>query len=62
MAARTLAALAILAAVATISPHSAHAFCGFYVGKADAALYNHASQVAIVRNGDRTVISLMNDY
>jgi hypothetical protein len=61
MTARILAALAILA-VATISPRSAHAFCGFYVGKADAALYNHASQVAIVRNGDRTVISLMNDY
>ena len=38
------------------------AFCGFYVGKADASLYNHASQVVLVRNGERSVISMMNDY
>jgi hypothetical protein len=38
------------------------AFCGFYVGKADASLYNQASQVAIVRNGDRTVLTMANDY
>ncbi len=59
---RLIAALSILAVAAIALPRSAHAFCGFYVGKADARLYNHASQVAIVRNGDRTVISLMNDY
>ena len=40
----------------------AWAFCGFYIGKADATLYNHASQVVYVRNGDRNVISIMNDY
>ncbi len=40
----------------------AMAFCGFYVGKADAHLYNHASQVVYVRNGNRTVLSIMNDY
>jgi hypothetical protein len=44
------------------APHEAGAFCGFYVGKADASLYNQASQVVLVRNGDRTVISMMNDY
>ena len=38
------------------------AFCGFYVAKADTSLYNQASQVAMVRNGDKTVLSLMNDY
>jgi Na+-translocating ferredoxin:NAD+ oxidoreductase RnfD subunit len=38
------------------------AFCGFYVGKADTGLYNHASQVVYVRNGDRNVLSIMNDY
>jgi hypothetical protein len=32
------------------------------VGRADAQLYNHASQVVMVRDGDRTVLSLMNDY
>ncbi|HMW06699.1 MAG TPA: DUF2330 domain-containing protein [Leptospiraceae bacterium] len=38
------------------------AFCGFYVAKADASLYNKASRVAVVRNQDRTVISMMNDF
>ncbi|NOQ35688.1 MAG: DUF2330 domain-containing protein [Methylococcaceae bacterium] len=41
---------------------SSYAFCGFYVGKADASLYNEASQVVIARKGDKTVLSLMNDY
>jgi hypothetical protein len=43
-------------------PAEAQAFCGFYVGRADSQLYNHASQVVMVRDGDRTVLSLMNDY
>jgi Na+-translocating ferredoxin:NAD+ oxidoreductase RnfD subunit len=46
----------------TFGASGAWAFCGFYIGKADTALYNHASQVAYVRNGDRNVISIMNDY
>lgn len=39
-----------------------HAFCGFYAGKADANLFNEASQVVMVRDGKRTVISMLNDY
>ena len=39
-----------------------HAFCGFYVGKADASLFNEASQVIMVRHDNRTVISMANDY
>ncbi len=50
-------ALSLVIAVA-----SAHAFCGFYVGKADASLFNEASQVIMARDGDRTVISMLNDY
>jgi hypothetical protein len=38
------------------------AFCGFYVAKADAKLYNQASQVAIARDGNRTVLTMANDY
>jgi hypothetical protein len=38
------------------------AFCGFYVARADASLFNKASRVVLVRNGERTVISMMNDY
>jgi len=41
---------------------SAHAFCGFYVGKSDAKLFNEASQVALVRDGERTVMTMSNDY
>lgn len=40
----------------------AQAFCGFYVGKADANLFNEASQVIVVRDGDKTVVSMLNDY
>ena len=46
-----------------IAAHSpAQAFCGFYAGKADANLFNEASQVVVVRDGKRTVISMLNDY
>jgi hypothetical protein len=40
----------------------AWAFCGFYVAKADSKLYNKASQVVIARDGDRTVLTMANDY
>src|SRR5579864_618288 len=38
------------------------AFCGFYVAKADAQLFNKASQVVLVRDGDRTVLTMANDF
>ena len=38
------------------------AFFVFYVAKADTKLYNKASQVAIVRSGDRTVMTMANDF
>jgi hypothetical protein len=44
-----------------LSPE-AQAFCGFYVAKADSKLYNQASQVAIARSGERTVLTMANDY
>ncbi|HYR80002.1 MAG TPA: DUF2330 domain-containing protein [Candidatus Dormibacteraeota bacterium] len=44
------------------APHDARAFCGFYVGKADASLINHGSQVVMAHHDNKTVISLMNDY
>ncbi len=43
-------------------PASADAFCGFYVARADTKLYNQASQVVLVRDGDRTVLTMANDY
>lgn len=41
---------------------TAQAFCGFYVARADTTLYNEASQVVLVRDDDRTVITMANDY
>jgi hypothetical protein len=38
------------------------AFCGFYVAKADARLFNRASQVVLVRQDDKTVLTMANDF
>lgn len=38
------------------------AFCGFYVAKADAKLFNESSQVIMVRDGNHTVITMSNDF
>jgi len=38
------------------------AFCGFYVAKADTRLFNQASKVALVRDGDQTVLTMANDF
>jgi hypothetical protein len=40
----------------------ADAFCGFYVAKADTKLFNESSQVVLVRDGDRTVLTMANDF
>jgi hypothetical protein len=53
------AALVILAALFT---HEAAAFCGFYVSKADGTLKNKTSQVILVRDGNRNVITMYNDF
>ena len=37
-------------------------FCGFYVAKADTKLFNKASQVALVRLDDKTVMTMANDF
>ncbi|MGB7441550.1 MAG: DUF2330 domain-containing protein [Coleofasciculaceae cyanobacterium] len=59
---RILITLALtLTTVICFTPR-AWAFCGFYVAKADTQLYNKASQVIIARNGERTVLTMANDY
>ena len=45
-----------------VAAPSASAFCGFYVAKADTDLFNQSSKVALVRDEDRTVITMANDY
>lgn len=55
-------AAALLSLGALTFSQSADAFCGFYVAKADTDLFNEASKVALVRDGDRTVITLASDF
>src|SRR5947209_412600 len=51
---------AALAVCATAS--AAHAFCGFYVSASDKKMFNDATQVVLMRDGTRTVLSMQNDY
>ncbi|MEO6166389.1 MAG: DUF2330 domain-containing protein [Chitinophagales bacterium] len=61
--AKILAALRLLLIVVVmIIPGNARAFCGFYVAKADASLFNKTSQVILVRNGNRTTITMSSDF
>lgn len=56
---KKIAALVILAGMIS---HEAAAFCGFYVSKADGTLKNKTSQVILVRDGNRNVITMYNDF
>jgi hypothetical protein len=41
---------------------TAHAFCGFYVARADGSLYNRSSTVVYARSGRNSVITMSSDY
>jgi hypothetical protein len=49
-------------AVLAMAARTALGFCGFYVAKADTKLFNQASQVILARDGDRTVLTMANDF
>jgi hypothetical protein len=55
-------ALTALPLLLLASASAAHGFCGFYVAKADTHLYNRASEVVLVRDGKRTVMTMANDF
>jgi len=59
---RALLAATFLVPVLTLPAAEVAAFCGFYVGKADASLFNQASQVILARDGNHTVLTMLNDY
>jgi hypothetical protein len=48
--------------IALLWADPASSFCGFYVARGDAKLFNKASKVVLVRDGDRTVLTMANDY
>ena len=51
-----------IAAAALCTERDAGAFCGFYVSGADTKLTNNATQVVLMRDGIRTVLSMQNNY
>ncbi|MBK9175884.1 MAG: DUF2330 domain-containing protein [Flavobacteriales bacterium] len=51
----------LIPALALFVQH-ASAFCGFYVAKADAKLFNDRSEVILVRDGQRTILTMSNDF
>jgi hypothetical protein len=59
---KRLVRLALVVAALAWSGATLPGFCGFYVAKADAKLFNKASQVVLVREGDKTVLTMANDF
>ncbi len=58
-----LAVVAILTTCLTMAFGSrADAFCGFYVGGAEADLFNNATMVTLMRTDRTTVLSMQNNY
>jgi uncharacterized protein (TIGR03382 family) len=53
--------IALLAAC-LLTPIAAEAFCGFYINGAGGEMFNNATQVVLMRNGTRTVLSMQNNY
>jgi hypothetical protein len=49
-------------ALALATPQRAQAFCGFYVSGSGGKLFNEATEVVLMRDGTRTVLSMQNDY
>ncbi len=54
--------LIALALATLIFTQETQAFCGFYVSQAPANLWNHKSEVILVRDGHKTVITMSNDF
>jgi hypothetical protein len=53
---------AALTAIVASSAQPLLGFCGFYVARANTKLFNKASQVVLVRDGDRTVMTMASDF
>jgi MYXO-CTERM domain-containing protein len=56
------AAFAAALAALALAPARAEAFCGFYVNGAGSEMFAEATQVVLMREGTRTVLSMQNAY
>jgi len=54
--------VALVAILSQLTAGPALAFCGFYVAKADAKLFNKSSKVVLTRDGNQTAITMASDY
>ena len=54
--------LVLGALILVVAAPKAHAFCGFYVSGSGSKLVNDATQVVLMRDGTRTVLTMQNDY
>lgn len=54
--------LTIFIGILSLNTRNVLAFCGFFVAKVDAEMFNNRSEVAIAHQGDRTTYSLAFDY
>src|SRR5262245_66604872 len=59
---RSLLAATALSCAVLFAAGPAQAFCGFYVAKADAKLFNKASKVVVARKGEQTAVTMASDY
>jgi hypothetical protein len=62
MVPRPFSAVVALVVAALGTPCGAQAFCGFFVAGSNARLTNSASQVVLMRKGNRTVMTMSNNY
>ncbi|MCK6544540.1 DUF2330 domain-containing protein [Myxococcota bacterium] len=62
LSSRTGLTLSLSLVMLAVSAPRAEAFCGFYVARADASLFNSASRVVIVHDEGNTVLTMVNDY
>src|SRR5262252_5968412 len=58
----SLLTAALLSSAALLNASVAYSFCGFYVAKADAKLFNKASKVVVARKGEQTAVTMASDY
>ncbi len=59
---RCLGIAAVAAATVATGSGRAQAFCGFFVAGSNAKLTNNATQVVLMRKGNRTVLTMPNTY
>ncbi len=59
---RTIGNVLVATCTLAATTIAAHAFCGFYVAGSGEKMFNDATQVVLMRQGTRTVLSMQNDY